>query len=316
MKRISGNQPLSAGDRGAVAAIGNFDGVHRGHLAIIDRARGLAKIADAPLGVITFEPHPRALFQPDALPFRLSCADTRAAALAEIGVDVLYELNFDHDFSQFSAEEFATQVLRDHLGLKHLVVGYDFVFGHRRRGTPEMLVEMADELEMQVTRMDAVTEEDGAAYSSTRIRQCLSEGDPKGASALLGRPWEAVAEVVLGDQRGRTLGFPTANLRLGDLVHPAHGVYAVQAALMDEDGPWIKGVANFGRRPTVNDLGPLLEVHLFDVSPDLYGKRLKVRLIDFIRPEMKFDGLDALKAQIAQDGETARQLLAVSAPSL
>ncbi|MEP6148069.1 MAG: riboflavin biosynthesis protein RibF, partial [Nisaea sp.] len=189
-----------------------------------------------------------------------------------------------------------------------VVIGHDFFFGHRRRGTPEMLQEYGIRLGFGVSVIDPVTEQDGAVYSSSRIRQCLTEGDPRGAAALLGRPWEVAATVIRGDQRGRTIGFPTANLQLEDIMHPAHGVYAVRAR-DEESDLWWSGVANFGRRPTVNDRGPLLEVNLFDVSPDLYGRKLRVQFIDFIRPEMKFSGLDELKAQIARDADAARQTL-------
>ena len=317
MRIIPGLDAVTAGDRGAVAAIGNFDGVHLGHRKVIAETARLAAADGAPLAVVTFEPHPRMLFQPDAMHFRLTDRAGRAAALAETGVALLFELNFDHVFSQIPAERFVTDILHDGLGLAHLVIGHDFSFGHRRRGTPEMLHEMAGRLGLKVTQMPAVTEADGAVFSSTRIRQCLSEGDPRGAAALLGRHWSFAATVEEGDRRGRQLGFPTANLRLGDLVHPAHGVYAVRARLDggETDGarngePWRDGVANFGRRPTVNDRGTLFELHLFDFAGDIYGRRVEVRLIDFIRPEMKFPGLDALKAQIRADGARARTLLA------
>jgi riboflavin kinase/FMN adenylyltransferase len=195
------------------------------------------------------------------------------------------------------------------LGLRHVVFGYDFVFGHRRRGNPELLESQCTEHGIGVTRMDAVTEEDGAVYSSTRVRQCIAEGDPRGATELLGRPWSFTAVVEQGDQRGRTIGFPTCNLRVVDLVQPAHGVYAIQVRVADE-GVWLPGVANFGRRPTVNDRGPLFEAHLFDVDRDLYDKALTIRVIDFIRPEMRFSGLEALRAQIAADATRAREILA------
>jgi riboflavin kinase/FMN adenylyltransferase len=193
-----------------------------------------------------------------------------------------------------------------------VVVGYDFNFGHRRRGTPDMLIERAGHLGFGATKVAAVHESDGAVYSSSRIRQCLTEGDPRGAASLLGAPWEIDATVEEGDRRGRTIGFPTANLRLGDLICPRLGVYAVRAALADGEGGtggWMAGVANLGVRPTVNDRGVLLEVHLFDRSIDLYGHRLRVRLVDFIRPERKFGGLDELKAQIAADAARAREIL-------
>ena len=299
--------------RGAVAAIGNFDGVHLGHRAVIGEAARIAGDLHAPLAVLTFEPHPRAFFQPDAAPFRLTTSEGRAARLEELGVDRLFELPFDESFARVSAEEFVDDVLHRALGLRHVVVGYDFNFGHRRRGTPDMLIERAAHLGFAATRVSAVHESDGAVYSSSRIRQCLTEGDPRGAASLLGEPWEVVGVVEQGDRRGRTIGFPTANLRLGGLICPRLGVYAVRASLADGDGdgagPWMAGVANLGVRPTVNDRGVLLEVHLFDRAIDLYERRMRVRLVDFIRPERKFGGLDELKAQIAADAARARETL-------
>jgi riboflavin kinase/FMN adenylyltransferase len=309
MRIIRGNNPIDQDDRGTVAALGNFDGVHLGHQSVIRAAGQVARELGAPLSVLTFEPHPRMLFQQDTATFRLSTTDTRAEALADIGVETLFELAFDQDFSQLAAEDFVPRVLGDMLGLRHVVCGYDFVFGHRRRGNPELLESQGTEHGIGVTRMDAVTEEDGAVYSSTRVRQCIAEGDPRGATELLGRPWNFTAVVEQGDQRGRTIGFPTCNLRVVDLVQPAHGVYAIQVRVANE-GVWLPGVANFGRRPTVNDRGPLFEAHLFDVDRDLYDKALTIRVIDFIRPEMRFSGLEALTAQIAADATRAREILA------
>ncbi|MEQ8332368.1 bifunctional riboflavin kinase/FAD synthetase [Nisaea sp.] len=308
MRIIRSLADVTSDDRGAIAAVGNFDGVHLGHRAVIGQAQHAAHLAGAPAAVLTFEPHPRMLFQPDAPAFRLTTAAARAEAIAALGTNILFELGFDMEFSHVSAEDFITDILHRGLGLRHVVIGHDFFFGHRRRGTPEMLQQYGIRLGFGVSIIDPVTEEDGAVYSSSRVRQCLKEGDPRGAAALLGRPWEVAAEVIRGDQRGRTIGFPTANLQLEDIMHPAHGVYAVRARDEESDA-WWSGVANFGRRPTVNDRGPLLEVNLFDVSPDLYGRQLRVQFIDFIRPEMKFSGLDELKAQIARDADAARQTL-------
>ncbi|WP_339853797.1 bifunctional riboflavin kinase/FAD synthetase [uncultured Nisaea sp.] len=308
MRIIRSLADVTTDDRGAIAAVGNFDGVHLGHKAVIGQAQHAARLAGAPSAVLTFEPHPRMLFQPDAPAFRLTSAAARAEAIAALGTNILFELGFDMEFSHVSAEDFITGILHRGLGLRHVVIGHDFFFGHRRRGTPEMLQEYGIRLGFGVSVIDPVTEQDGAVYSSSRIRQCLKEGDPRGAAALLGRPWDVTATVIHGDQRGRTIGFPTANLQLEDILHPAHGVYAVRAR-DEESGVWWSGVANFGRRPTVNDRGPLLEVNLFDVSPDLYGRKLRVQFIDFIRPEMKFSGLDELKAQIARDADAARQTL-------
>lgn len=297
--------------RGSVAAIGNFDGVHLGHRAVIGEAARIAGDLHSPLSVVTFEPHPRQFFQAGLEPFRLTSSAGRAARLEDLGVDTLFELPFDRAFAELSAEAFIDEVLQEALGLRHVIVGYDFNFGHRRRGTPDMLVERAGHKGFAATKVAAVHESDGAVYSSSRIRQCLVEGDPRGAASLLGAPWEITALVEQGDQRGRTIGFPTANLRLGPLLCPRLGVYAVRAMLTSgaESGLWMPGVANLGLRPTVNDRGVLLEVHLFDREIDLYGRELRVRLVDFIRPERKFGGLDELTAQIGADAAQARELL-------
>ncbi len=293
-------------DRGAVAAVGNFDGVHLGHQKVLAEAAGIARDRGLTFAVLTFEPHPRMLFQPESVPFRLTSSATRTAMFRHLGVELLFEQPFDQAFSQLSAEAFVTDVVRDGLGVCHVVCGYDFVFGHRRRGTPEMLEHLGRDAGIGVTCVPAVSEGDGAVYSSTRVRQCLAEGDPAGAAELLGRPWSFRAPVEEGDRRGRTIGFPTCNLRIVDLQQPAYGVYAVR---VDLDGTLAAGVANFGRRPTVNDRGALFEVHLFDIDRDLYGRELEVHLIDFIRPEMRFSGLDELKARIAADADAARSRL-------
>lgn len=308
MRIIRSLEEVTSDDRGAIAAVGNFDGVHLGHKAVIGQALHAAQLAGAPASVLTFEPHPRMLFQPDAPAFRLTNAASRAEAIAALGINILFELGFDDAFSHLPAESFISDVLHRGLGLRHVIIGHDFFFGHRRRGTPEMLQEFGIRLGFGVSVIDPVTEADGAVYSSSRVRQCLKEGDPLGAAALLGRPWEVEGEVIKGDQRGRTIGFPTANIQLEDVLHPAHGVYAVRARDVRTGENW-SGVANFGRRPTVNDRGPLLEVNLFDAAPELYGRKLRVQFIDFIRPEMKFSGLDELKAQIARDAEVAREKL-------
>ena len=259
--------------------------------------------------ILTFEPHPRVLFQTDGIPFRLSTSASKALALSTLGIELIFELQFDKSFAQLSAEDFVVRVLKENLRLQHVVCGYDFVFGHRRRGTAEILENLAMQVDIGVTIIPAVAEKDGAVYSSTRVRQCLAEGDPAGASELLGRPWSFSALVEAGDQRGRTIGFPTCNLRVTDLVQPCHGVYAVFAQIENER-KWLPGVANFGRRPTVNDRGALFEVNLFDIERDLYDKRLTICIIDFIRPELKFEGLGDLQAQIAADAKSARDILA------
>ena len=296
-------------DWNTVAAVGNFDGVHLGHQKIIEQAKILAKRLGTVPSILTFEPHPRVLFQTDGIPFRLSSSASKALALSTLGIELIFELQFDKSFAQLSAEDFVVRVLKENLRLQHVVCGYDFVFGHRRRGTAEILENLAMQVDIGVTIIPAVAEKDGAVYSSTRVRQCLAEGDPVGASELLGRPWSFSALVEAGDQRGRTIGFPTCNLRVIDLVQPCHGVYAVFVQI-ENARKWLRGVANFGRRPTVNDRGALFEVNLFDIERDLYDKRLTVCIMEFIRPELKFEGLDDLKSQIAADAKSARDILA------
>jgi riboflavin kinase/FMN adenylyltransferase len=291
--------------RGATVALGNFDGVHLGHHSVIRAAH--AARPDAPLAVLTFEPHPREVFRPDDPPFRLTLSAERADALASLGVDILYELPFDHAFSLMTAEDFMSRVLHQGAGARHLVSGQDFAFGHRRGGDVAFMAARAEALGMGITLVPPVTDAHGP-LSSTRIRRVLQDGYPERATAELGRPWAIRGEVMHGDKRGRTIGFPTANVPLGRHLEPARGVYAVRVRLAD--GSFHKGVANIGRRPTVTaDLESRLEVNVFDFEGDLYGQDITVALISFIRAETKFSGLDALKAQIARDAAEARRLL-------
>ena len=287
--------------RGAAVALGNFDGVHLGHASLIRAAH--AARPDAPLAVLTFEPHPRELFRPDDPPFRLTLAAERADALAALGVDLLYELRFDHAFSLMTADEFVANVLDQGVGARHLVSGQDFAFGHRRGGDTGFLADRAEPLGMGVTLVPPVTDA-GGPLSSTRIRRELQDGYPERATAELGRPWTIRGVVSHGDKRGRTIGFPTANVALGRHLEPARGVYAVTTRLAD--GTIHKGVANLGRRPTVNaGTESRLEVNIFGFSGDIYGTEITVALRDYIRAEVRFSGLDALKAQIAADAAEA-----------
>jgi riboflavin kinase / FMN adenylyltransferase len=290
--------------RGATLALGNFDGVHLGHATVLRAAH--AARPDAPLAVLTFEPHPREVFRPDDPPFRLTLSAERADALAALGCTLLYELSFNHVFSLMMAETFVSEVLHQGLGARHLTTGVDFAFGHRRGGDAEYLAARAEALGMGVTRVPALTDA-GGPLSSTRIRRALQDGYPQRATDELGRPWAIRGEVAHGDKRGRTIGFPTANVALGRHLEPARGVYAVTVRLAD--GTMHDGVANIGRRPTVS-AGPesRLEVNLFDFAGDIYGTEITVALIAYIRPEVRFAGLDALKTQIAADAAEARRL--------
>jgi riboflavin kinase/FMN adenylyltransferase len=295
--------------RGAVIALGNFDGVHRGHQAVIGQAGRLSDEAGVPLGVLTFEPHPVTFFKPDVPPFRLTPFRTKAHQLQALGLDLLICLGFERALAGLTAEEFIEDVLVQGLGLSHLVVGYDFCFGKGRTGTVDTL---AADGRFKVTVIDPAAGAGGEVYSSTRIRDYLREGQPGQAAALLGRPFEIEGPVVEGQQLGRTIGFPTANIDIDDYIRPAFGVYAVRAGVSAAQGGasrWYDGVANWGRRPTVNGIGEVFEVYLFDFDGDLYGTDMRIALIEYIRAEQKFDGLDALKAQIAEDCRSARVIL-------
>ena len=296
--------------RGAAIAVGNFDGVHLGHQAVIGEAGRLARAHDVPWAVLTFEPHPRRVFVPDQDPFRLTPFRAKARMLEELGVDAMIVQRFNRQFSERPAEDFVTQVLVEGFGAHHVVAGYDFVFGHNRRGNCEMLLAMGQKLGFGFTAVSAVEDAGGEVYSSTRVRNCLRAGDVKGAAEILGHPFAIEGRVAHGDKRGRTIGFPTLNLHLGSVVRPSLGVYAVRIGHLEgSDEVWIDGVANVGVRPTFGGEDVVLEAHAFDFDQDLYGQLITVQLIEHIRPEKKFDGLDALKAQIAADCDTARGIL-------
>ena len=301
---------LPADARGAAVAIGNFDGVHPGHQTVIHEAGLIAGDMCRPWAVLTFEPHPRAFFTPGSEPFRLTPFRSKARQIAELGADLLIVQRFDKAFSSLPAEDFVNTVLVDGLGAGHVVSGYDFVFGHKRGGNCELLLAMGAKKGFGFTAVNAQTDSSGEAYSSTRVRERLGDADPRGAAAILGRDFEIEGRVARGEARGKSIGFPTANIPLGAYLRPALGVYAVRAAIEQENGEiWLDGVANIGVRPTFGGDGVVLEVFLFDFDDDLYGKRLRVRLVDFLRPEKKFDGVDDLKAQIAQDSAKAQKIL-------
>jgi riboflavin kinase/FMN adenylyltransferase len=271
----------------------------------------LAHATGKTAGVMTFEPHPRLFFKPDQEPFRLSPFRIKARLIEALGLDYLYLQAFDREFSQRTAENFVTEILVGGLGVSHIVVGADYIFGFQRRGNVAMLNELAARHGFAVTSVGERKRPDGVRYSSTNVRNLLKEGRPQEAAQLLGRYWEIEGRVEYGDARGRLLGFPTANLPYRDYLHPKKGVYAVRAGIdQGADTVWHDGVANFGHRPTFDHKDVLLEVHLFDFTGDLYGKHLRVALVDYLRPEQKFAGLDALKAQIVEDSRRARELLA------
>ncbi|MEX0281469.1 MAG: bifunctional riboflavin kinase/FAD synthetase [Arenibacterium sp.] len=308
MRIVRDFQYVTEPDRGASAAIGKFDGVHLGHQSVIDLARRAAPTA--PLGVMTFEPHPREFFAPDAPPFRLMSREARRSRLAKLGVDVLYELNFNAALSGLSPVDFAERVIRDGLGLSHVVVGADFHFGKGRAGTAGDLITFGQRMDFGVT-VAPLLEAGENTVSSTAIRTALSEARPRDAAAMLGH-WHRIEGVVIGgEQRGRELGYPTANMSIEGLHPPAFGVYAV---LVDvRDGPnagAYHGVASLGVRPMFGENRPNLETFLFDFTGDLYGATLSVGLVEFLRGEETFDGLEALIAQMDADSDMARAILA------
>ncbi|PHP27587.1 bifunctional riboflavin kinase/FAD synthetase [Limimaricola cinnabarinus] len=310
MRILSDLSDITATDRGAAAAIGNFDGVHLGHRAVIDLARGEADRLGAPLGVMTFEPHPREYFAPDAPPFRLMNRAARAHRLAKIGVERLFELPFDAALAALSPEAFARDVIAQGLGLRHVVIGADFRFGKGRAGDAAMLEELGRAHGFGVTASPLIAL-DAGEVSSTAIRHALSEGRPRDAAAMLGHWHRLEGEVIHGEKRGRELGYPTANIGVAGLHMPRFGVYAVKVDVLE--GPHAgtyDGAASIGVRPMFGENQPNCETFLFDFKGDLYGAEISVALVEYLRGEEKFDGLDALIAQMDADCARAREVLA------
>lgn len=305
--------PINA--RGASIAVGNFDGVHKGHQAVICEAGRIAHARDIPWAVLTFEPHPRLIFKPNQPPFRLTPLRAKARALEKLGVDTMIVQRFNEAFSKKPAEKFVCDVLVDGLGAQHVVAGYDFVFGHQRSGNCELLLTTGKRLGFGFTAVSAVEDDSGKVYSSTRIRDYLQTGNVRAAATVLGRPFSYEGRVSHGQRRGRTIGFPTVNLNLGSAIRPFLGVYAVQVGISEAGQMiWHRGVANVGLRPTFAGEDVILEAHLLDFSKNIYGNRITVSLIEFIRAEKKFDGMEDLRAQIAADTELARDILNTEPP--
>ena len=295
---------LSPEARGASVAMGNFDGVHLGHQSVIDLARGRE-----PLGIITFEPHPREIFAPDAAPFRLMNAEAREHRLAKLGVERLYELPFGPELAGMDPETFARDVLARGLGVAHVTVGGDFRFGKGRAAGTAELIALGRDLGFDVT-VAPLLHIDGIEVSSTNIRKALAEGRVRDAAKMLGHLHRIEGAVMHGDKRGRGLGFPTANMSVARLHLPKLGVYAVKVDVLTgpQAGAYF-GAASLGVRPMFGENAPNLETFLFDFEGDLYGQHLSVALVEYLRPEMKFDGLPALMKQMAADCETAREIL-------
>ena len=309
--------PLPPEARGAVAAIGNFDGVHLGHQAVIGETAAIAARTGHPRAVVTFEPHPRRYFKPDLPPFRLTPLRIKAHCIEALGVDHLFVLHFDKALASLTPADFVAQVLAEGLATSHVVVGEDFIFGKARAGNAAVLQELGDKHGFGVTALAPVKGPSGEVYSSTRIRDHLTSGRPAEAAALLGRVWEIEGRVVPGDARGRDLGYPTANIDIGEYLRPRQGIYAVCAGIdRGTETHWHDAVASFGTRPAIGGGPEVFEVHLLDHDEDLYGKHLRVGLVDYLRPESDFDSLDALRAAIARDVDKARAVLAERAGTI
>lgn len=299
------------GLEGAVVAIGNFDGLHRGHRGVIARAQALAKRLGKPCALLTFEPHPADCFAGRSVIFRLTPPDAKAAHLARLGLDGMIILTFDAEFAKRPPQEFTEDILSRRLGVSAAVAGYDFCFGAKRAGNPDFLRAEGERLGFAVEIVERITQDEAGsleAVSSTATREALERGDVELAARLLGHPYFVEGVVLHGRKLGRTLGFPTANIELDPSNRLRHGIYAVT---LEVDGVVYDGVANFGRRPTVDENGaPLLEVFAFDFDGDLYGKTVEVAFIGFIRGEAKFPSLEALTTQMHEDAARAREILA------
>jgi riboflavin kinase / FMN adenylyltransferase len=299
--------PISA--KGTSLALGAFDGLHLGHVAVLRAAQ--AARPDARLAVAAFEPPPKCYFAgPEAPAFRLNTPRLRAERAADVGAQLMFSIGFDAAMAAMSAEDFVRDVIAAALAPVHVTVGHDFAFGAGRKGDGALLTQMGRALGFGVTIVPPVLDHSGVRFSSTRVRDAIRAGHLAMVTTLLGRPWRVEGVVVDGQKRGRTIGFPTANIYLEDQLAPRFGVYAVRVNIVGEP-MWYSGVANFGRTPTTGLRAPLMEVNVFDFEGDLYGKRLEVGLHAFLRPEMKFDGFEALVAQIGKDAEEARIILSV-----
>ena len=306
-KVIHGWKHVAEEDRGAAVAFGNFDGVHLGHQRVIAEAAEAANRLGAPLGVISFEPHARMHFEPDSPPFRLMTPHQLARAVEGLDVERLYLLPFGVEMANFTDHDFAHTVLAKGLGVRHVAVGFDVTFGKDRTGDPTSMGRYGEEMGFTVSVAEKVAVE-GVKLSSTAVREALAAGKPVVAAAILGRPFAIEGVVQKGRQLGRKLGFPTANVPLGDYAAPKFGVYATRTRLAD--GRRMGGVANIGVNPTTGVVDPRLEVWMFDFDEDIYGEVIETELIDFLRPEEKFPSIPAMVEQIWRDAGRARQLVA------
>ncbi len=306
MERLDGGSAVPPHLAGGIVALGNFDGFHLGHQAVVGRAVARARAEGRPALVATFDPHPVRHFRPDTPPFRLTTLDQRQRLFAEAGVDAMVVFHFDGDLARLSAEAFIDERLHANLQVAGVVTGEDFTFGRAKSGDVRLLRERGAVHGFVAETVGAVTL-GGEPVSSTRIRDALRNGEPQVAARLLTRPFAIEGVVQHGDKVGRTIGYPTANIDMGKYLRPAYGIYAVTGRLAD--GRVLKGAANLGIRPTFDPPKELLEPYFFDFAGDLYGQPIEVALVDYLRPEAKFDGLDALMAQMAQDCARARAIL-------
>jgi riboflavin kinase / FMN adenylyltransferase len=292
-----------------VVALGNFDGVHRGHLALLQSAIADARRRDVPAVVLTFEPHPRNLFHPDAPVFRLTPLPAKERLLSVIGVDGIVVIPFDRAFSSLTANAFVEEILLDRLKARAVTIGYDFHFGQGRAGSPEFLAAAGEKRDFPVSVIGPISDEAGKPYSATRVREALEQGDIAAANRMLGYRWFVLGTVIAGDRRGRELGYPTANIRMAPDFRLRHGIYAVRVNLA---GRVYGGVASYGRRPTFDNGAPLLEVYVFDFAGDLYGKELVTTFLEWIRPEERFASVTELVARMDADAVAARSILAAA----
>jgi riboflavin kinase/FMN adenylyltransferase len=306
MERLDGGSTVPPHLSRGIVALGNFDGFHLGHQAVVGRAVARARAEGRPALVATFDPHPVRHFRPDTPPFRLTTLDQRQRLFAEAGVDAMIVLHFDGDLASLSAERFIAERLHANLQVAGVVTGEDFTFGKAKSGDVRLLATRGAAHGFSAETVGPVTL-DGEPVSSTRIREALRGGDPRTAARLLTRPFAIQGIVQHGDKVGRTIGYPTANIDMGKYLRPAYGIYAVTGRLAD--GRMLKGAANLGIRPTFDPPKELLEPYFFDFSGDLYGQEIEVALVEYLRPEAKFDGLDALMAQMEQDCARARTVL-------
>ncbi len=312
---VEAGVPLPAALRGAVVAIGNFDGIHRGHQQLLAEARSEAQHRGSHWGLLTFEPHPRSFFRPADPVFRLTPLPLKARLVAALGAHFTAVLAFDARLAAMTPEDFVRRELSERLGVSHVVTGYDFHFGHGRKGTAETMRELGRQLGFGVTVIDQVTDDNGfAPFSSSAIRDSLRHGHVSEAARQLGYWWTVEGEVVQGDRRGRTIGFPTLNIVLPDGSEPFQGIYAVRVREAEASGArhW-KGAGYFGRRPTFASEKTFLEVYLLGFSGDLYGKTMLVEFIDLIRPDRRFDTIDDLVARMKLDCSEAEKRLAAFA---